>query len=257
MSVLSCPNCGAPQERRNPGIQVIVCDRCDSTLYDRDGVLAQGERSVVAEPRSDIVVGANGRLANLSVEVIGRIQLAYSGGRWDEWYVRDHEGRDLWLVEDERRYTLEWRIDPPAGVTPTLQIGDRVELDDAIYEVRETGPGRVEGGEGQLPRDFRPGEDIRYVDLAEIDGHRQLLVEFGDDGAEAFAGRDLRPEQVVFPPRPDRGTTGAEPEASVLTCSNCGSSLVLPKQGERAVQATCANCNSVLALDEAGHAVVT
>ncbi|MEM6930610.1 MAG: hypothetical protein AAF602_26985, partial [Myxococcota bacterium] len=82
-------------------------------------------------------------------------------------------------------------------------------------------------------------------------------MEFGDDGAEAFAGRDLRPEEVVFPPRPDRGATGAEPEASALTCANCGSSLVLPKQCERAVQVTCSNCDSVLALDEAGHAVVT
>ncbi len=257
MAELSCPNCGAVHERRNPGIQVIVCDRCDSTLYDRDGVLAQGERSVVAEPRSDIVVGAQGRLADLAVDVIGRIQLTYAGGRWDEWYLRDNRGRDLWLVEDERRYALEWAIEAPAGVTPSLGIGDRVQLDDSVYEVRETGPGRVEGGEGQLPRSFRPGEAIRYVDLAEIDGDRLLLVEFGDDGPEAFAGQALTPEQVVFPPRPDRGPTGDGPEASTITCANCGSGIVLPRQADRAVQATCANCDSVLALDEAGRAVVT
>jgi len=257
MSELSCPNCGAVQERTNPGIQVIVCDRCDSTLYDRDGVLAQGERSVVAEPRSDIVVGAEGRLANLSVEVIGRVQLAYAGGRWDEWYVRDREGRDLWLVEDERRYALEWSVEAPQAITPELQIGDHVTLDGATFEVRETGPGRVEGGEGQLPRSFRPGEAIRYVDLAEIDGDRLLLVEFGDDGPEAFEGRALAPEHVVFPPRPDRPPATDAPEASTITCANCGSGVFLPKQAERAVQATCTHCDSVLALDEAGTAVVT
>ncbi|MEN0061666.1 MAG: DUF4178 domain-containing protein [Myxococcota bacterium] len=255
MSVLSCPNCGAVHERRNPGIQVIVCDRCDSTIYDRDGVLALGERSVVAEPQSDIVVGANGRIANLSVEVIGRIQLEYPGGAWDEWYVRDAEGRDLWLVEDERRYALEWPIEPPPAITPDLMIGDQLPLGDALYEVRETGPGRVTGGEGQLPRNFRPGEDIRYVDLAEVDGPRMLLVEFGDDGAEAFAGRAIDVEQIVFPPRPDRPVDAA-PTAAALECANCGSNLVLPHQGERAVQITCRNCDSVLELDEAGRSVV-
>jgi len=257
MSELSCPNCGAVHERRNPGIQVIVCDRCDSTLYDRDGVLALGKRSIVAEPRSDIVVGATGRVGGgVAVEVIGRVQISWPGGRWDEWYLRDAAGRDLWLVEDERRYALEWRIEPPEGLTPDLTLGDRLDHDGVTYEVRETGPARVDGGEGQLPRSFQPGEAIRYADLAEIDGERLLLVEFAEDGPEVFAGRAIPPEQVVFPPRPDRPSAAGAPEAAALECANCGSNLALPEQADPAVQATCGSCGSVLALDEAGRTAV-
>ena len=72
-----CPTCGARQELRNPGVVVLVCAYCQTTLYREDAALRAGERSIVAEPRSEIRVGADGKLLGERVHVVGRLQFTH------------------------------------------------------------------------------------------------------------------------------------------------------------------------------------
>ncbi|MEZ4318055.1 MAG: DUF4178 domain-containing protein [Myxococcota bacterium] len=255
MRALECPNCGAVHAPSNPGIVVIVCDRCDSTLYLEDDVLRKGERSVVGEPRSDVVVGASGRVDGTGVEVIGRVRLSHRRGSWDEWYVRTADGSERWLVEDEKDYALEEPLDAvPQGAHAGLELGDPVYVDGTRFEVREVGDARIEGGEGQLPRRIQPGETVRYADLLEIGGWRVLNLEISADGeVEAFLGRAVDPSAVVFPKSarraPDRGVT-----ASTIACEGCGAPFTLPRQGDPARVAACPSCDAVLELEgAAGH----
>jgi hypothetical protein len=64
MAALSCPSCGATHEPRNPGIAVIVCDNCDTTLYVEEEVLKAGRKAVVGEPKSGMGLGTKAHGTN-------------------------------------------------------------------------------------------------------------------------------------------------------------------------------------------------
>jgi len=254
---LECPNCGAVHEPSNPGIVVIVCDRCDSTLYLEDAVLRQGRESVVGEPRGNIAVGASGRVGKAGVEVIGRVRLSHSRGGWDEWYVRTADGQERWLIEDEKSYALEAALAAvPEGAHPAMELGDGVVVGGARFEVRELGEATCDGGEGQLPRVIQPGETYRFFDLIEIGGSRLLSIEFDPDGTgQAFVGKPIEAEQVRFKAS-ERPTGMAVQRASTITCASCGAPFTLPEQGQAALTAGCPNCGAVLELDGAQSLVV-
>lgn len=257
MAALSCPNCGAVHEPSNPGIVVIVCDRCDSTLYLEDGVLRRGAKSIVGEPRSNVEVGAEGRVSGIGVRVVGRVRLRHGRGAWDEWYVVTADGRERWLVEDEKDYALEDALPGvPEGVHRGLQLGDPVVVAGVRFEVREIGDATCDGGEGQLPRRIAPGATFRYADLIEIGGNRVLTVEIDEDGScEAFLGEAVDPGDVRFGD-PGRPRLKRAVEASTISCAGCGAPFPLPKQGQTAKTATCPSCGAVLALDGAASRVL-
>ena len=78
MSVtLSCPSCGAQHSLRNPGVVVVVCEYCKTTLYREEAALRAGVRSVVAEPRSNLRVGQTGRVMGTRVHLAGRVQFTH------------------------------------------------------------------------------------------------------------------------------------------------------------------------------------
>ncbi len=262
MPALACPNCGAVHEPSNPGIAVIVCDRCDSTLYLEEGVLRQGEKSIVGEPRSNIRIGASGRVGDVSVEVLGRVRIRHDRGGWDEWYVQTSSGTQRWLIEDEKRYALETTLDAlPDGAHPQMGLGDGVYVDETPFEVRERGEAVCEGGEGQLPRRITPGEKLVYVDLVELGGTRVLTFEFeqtaeGWEG-EGFLGENIPVEQIRFEgDRPPAGATGEVQSARSIECANCGAPVQLPKQGDPAKTTSCANCDAILEVDGAASIVL-
>jgi hypothetical protein len=259
MPALECPNCGAVHERSNPGIAVIVCDRCDSTIYLEGDVLRLGVKSIVGEPRSNIRIGASGRVGDTGVEVVGRVRIVHERGAWDEWYVQTAGGPQRWLIEDEKRYALETALDHlPAGAHAGMELGDPVIVDGARFEVREVGDALCEGGQGQLPRRITPGEPLRYVDLIEIGGSRVLTFEFDPDGSgEGFIGETIPVEQVRFAgSRPPAGATGEVQAARSIECANCGAPVQLPRQGDPAKTTSCANCDAILEVDGAASVVL-
>lgn len=248
---LACPNCGAPQSATNPGILTIVCERCQATLYREEEALFAGKRSIVGEPRSNLSIGSTGAVGSRTVSLIGRVRFQGDSSTWDEWYGTDDQGRDVWLVEDARRYTLERALGQPVpGARPDLGLGDTITLGSRTYQVDEIGEAVCVGAEGQLPRGVRPGEKSRFLDLTEIDGTARLTFEFDPTGAaEAYIGQDVEPASVRFEGGPSPSALDTEKEASALACPNCGGSFELPRQGDPALTAVCPYCDSILSLE--------
>lgn len=240
----------------------MVCAYCSSTLYREDEVLRAGEKSIVGEPRSNLVVGARGRVGRLELEIVGRVRFDHGSGAWDEWYAIDSGGRDHWIVEDERSYALE----RPAGI-PDLQLGDAaVPALGAIvrhmgteFQVDEVGEATCVGGEGSLPRHIAPGETYRFVDLTAVGDDAILAIELCDP-PQAYLGRAVPASEVDFPPReaPVAGhpSAGEVVQAKSVQCASCGATVPVATQEKPVLTAGCATCGAVLHLDEAEVRVV-
>ena len=71
-----------------------VCEFCRTTvLKDADSVRDLGKMAEVLEDYSPIRIGVSGVFNQHAFTVIGRIQLRYAAGFWNEWYVISDEGR--------------------------------------------------------------------------------------------------------------------------------------------------------------------
>ncbi|MFT5683761.1 MAG: ribosomal protein S27E [Myxococcota bacterium] len=249
---LTCPSCGAEHTLHNPGITVLVCDNCDTTLYREEGILRAGEKSIVGEPSSNLAIGSTGQVGDRQVTLLGRIQFQGATSTWDEWFGTDEKGREVWLTEDEKNYTLERALPQPLpGSSPDMSIGAELSLAGRRYQVDERGEARCLGGEGQLPRPIRPGEQYRFIDATEINGSTQLTVEFSPDSPAgvAFVGRDIPADQVVYAPQPGAEFSTPIEQAATLRCANCGGSIPLPAQDKPALTVGCPFCDSVLHLE--------
>lgn len=251
MAALACPSCGAPHHPENPGILVIACGACGSTLYREGDLLRAGEVARLEEPRSRLRVGATGQVGHHRVRLIGRVGFRHDDGRWDEWYATDLDTHDpLWVVEDERRYTVERQVPAPPGAALLHEVGALLEVQGVTYDVREVGQATCEGAEGQLPRPVHPGEGFRYVDLAEVHGRRRLLLEVGDQGGvDAFLGEPVDAGTVRFDGEAAGPVDGRERprEGRTCRCPGCGAPAEIPVQGEPVRTLACAHCDQVFA----------
>ena len=252
MKTIQCPSCGAGHTLHNPGIHTIVCDYCRTTIYLEQDVLRAGHKSIVAEPLSSLAVGKSGTVEGRPFTLVGRVQFDHGAGRWDEWYAVDSAGRTWWIVEDEKTFSVEQPtvgIQVPAEVT----LGTRLELDGSRFEVDEVGTARCVGGEGQLPRQFLPGETYDYFDATEIGSKNVLSIERAvndPSDMEVYYGRAVRPEHVDFG-EADAGPVMDFTAGVAIKCVTCGAGFETPPQ-EDVVTAVCPNCGSQLELTPAG-----
>ena len=88
MFKLACPSCGAEVAFRSATSAIAVCEYCRSTLVrEADAVRDVGKMSAVLEDYSPLRIGVSGVYSGRAFAVIGRIQLRYDAGFWNEWYL--------------------------------------------------------------------------------------------------------------------------------------------------------------------------
>jgi hypothetical protein len=239
---LRCPNCGGEHELANPGITMLVCNFCKTTIYwGADEVLKTGVQSILPESDARLFMHATGKLLGRPFEVVGHLRYEYGRGGWDEWYLQLGDGGVAWLSEDERELSLEQaaRID---SAPPQLSPGQQVTIEGQAYTVREVGHATCIGGEGQLPFAILPGERYPYADLASLDGTRFATIELEQGGAHAYAGSVLNHEQLSLDDEPPPSTVGGH-EGKQIKCPNCDAPLEL-KHDRDVKTIVCAFCGA-------------
>jgi len=93
MQQVPCPSCGASIEFKSTSSVLAVCEFCRTTvLKDAGSVVNLGKMSEVLEDYSPLQIGTAGRFERRSFTLIGRLQLQYSDGFWNEWYVLFEHG---------------------------------------------------------------------------------------------------------------------------------------------------------------------
>jgi hypothetical protein len=105
-----CPSCGAPVVFQSAASVFAVCAYCQSTLVRHDENLEDiGKMAALVEDRSPLQLGAEGRYKGVHFALIGRLQIKYSQGIWNEWHLLFDDMRNGWLSEAGGEYVLTFQ----------------------------------------------------------------------------------------------------------------------------------------------------
>lgn len=172
MQNVSCPGCGAQVTFRSHASVMAVCEYCKTTvLKDADTVKNYGKMSDVLEDYSPVQIGTSGVFGGRSFTVIGRIQLRYSAGMWNEWYLLFDDGAAAWLGDSSGLFTLTTeRVDNNAGEQQLPAFADIVPAQTYPIAGRDYLAAEVRiadciGGQGELPFAVGKGYQARVADF--------------------------------------------------------------------------------------------
>lgn len=182
---VSCPQCGAPAPFRGTAVS-LVCEFCDSTVV-RTGVNIRlvGKVSALVDNGSPIILGSRGRHHGVPFEVAGRLQVTYSRGTWNEWFVNFADGTAGWLADAQGQYSIVRPKDQSvvAGRVPAysaLDVNMVLTIDGIEAVVVDRRGAAYKGAEGILPFEAEPGMLFYGVDLRGWNGEF-LSLDYGTD----------------------------------------------------------------------------
>jgi hypothetical protein len=170
----------------------MVCDHCRSTLLRRDVNLENlGKMAdLIADP-TPLQLGAEGRYRGTHFAVVGRIQVEYQDGAWNEWFLVFDDGRTGWLGEAGGTYTVSFETqvkEPlPSWEKVLLLAGHRVSLNGRAYEVADARTARVVGGEGELPFNVTEWYAANLADLR-TETSAFATLDYSDETPRVFLG---------------------------------------------------------------------
>ena len=225
----SCPGCGAPVSFRSAASVMAVCEFCRTTLLkDADSVRDLGKMAEVLEDYSPIRIGVSGVFNQHAFTVIGRIQLRYAAGFWNEWYVISDEGRPAWLSDASGQYavTAEAAGPPELPKFAALRAGSRVNLGDAVYVAADVRSAKCVAGQGELPFQVGAGWEARVADFRR--GQQFLTLDFSDgEVPKVYRGKAVKLDelkcQLLRAPDEIQDTAGRyKGKVGSLACPACG-----------------------------------
>ena len=243
----ACPNCGAPVEFASAHSASAVCSFCRSTLLrDGDALLRTGESAELFTDYSPLQIGTQGTWQSEPFTVLGRVQLAYDGGRWNEWHAFfDNSGKSAWLSEDNGRFVMGWPLalaQPPAQAE--LKLGAQQVVDGEGYRVAALTPATLHAAEGELPQPPKLGQPVF---VAELRSSRDAVgtLEYVDGEPPRWSvGRPVELSQLKLANQ--REESAASWAGRSLTCPSCGSPI--QPQLNQALSVACGQCQAVVDL---------
>ena len=232
MQTVSCPSCGAEVKFRSHASVMAVCEYCGtSVLKDADAVRDLGKMSAVLEDYSPIQIGTSGVLGGRAFTVVGRIQLRYAAGLWNEWYLLFDDGGTAWLGDSSGMYvvTSVKQLDAPLPAFGELAAGRQYQLGPERMVASEVRTADCIGGQGELPfkvgegyqarvADFRRGGDFLTLDYS--DGEQPVVYSGVAVTLDAMQCQLLRDDDAIL-----RSAGRYRGKLSALDCPSCGSGI--------------------------------
>jgi Domain of unknown function (DUF4178) len=145
--------------------------------------------AALLEDVTPIQLGAEGRWHGVHFAVVGRLQLRWEQGRWNEWYCALDDGRGGWLGDAAGEYTIAFEVSiaDPLPSRDRLRVGDALTLSGVIYEVTDLRDAEVIAGEGELPFRVASGASTTTVDLRTTTA-RFATLDYSDETPRLYTG---------------------------------------------------------------------
>ncbi|HRE18484.1 MAG TPA: DUF4178 domain-containing protein [Rhodocyclaceae bacterium] len=201
--------------------------------------------AALVEDRSPLQLGTEGRWQGLHFALIGRIQLRYSQGLWNEWHLMFDDMNTGWLSEASGEYALTFQKFPrePIPAFTELQPESRVTLFSRSWVVTNIEDAECIAGQGELPFKVGAGYKAPVVDLR--DGDNFATIDYSETPPLLFIGSPVKFEDLALNnlrsgmPLPDGSV-----QAQVFRCPSCGSPLSARSAEIKAVG--CGSCGAVV-----------
>ena len=232
MQNVSCPSCGANVQFKSHASVMAVCEYCKSTIIkDADAVKDIGRMSDVLDDYSPIQIGTAGRFGSQGFTVIGRIQLRYDAGLWNEWYLLFDDGNPAWLSDASDQYTLTFEKQNGALLPAfnDIHAGSLYSILGQTWIASDVRTAQCTGGQGELPFRVGQGWEAKVADLR--NGRNFLTLDYADaDRPKVYAGQSVTLDQLQCQLLRDedtiRNSSGKlKSKVERLGCPSCGSNV--------------------------------
>lgn len=252
----ACPNCGAPVEFASAASPVAVCSFCRSTLAREGEALRRiGQSAELFDDHSPLQLGVAGRWQGAAFTLVGRLQMRYAEGSWNEWHALFDGGdaaKSAWLSEDNGRYVMAFDAPAPAPLPrpDDLRVGLAFTIDGRSWQVASAARVRVAAAQGELP--FAPQLEREFLVLDLRNAQEEVAtLDFADPARVHWSvGRGVALSEL--------GLSGLR-EASEKTlgargvhCPSCGAALELKLATTKTI--VCHQCHAVVDVSQGAGA---
>lgn len=253
MHQVNCPGCGAPVKFQSTASVMAVCGFCRSTVVkEGEAVRDVGKMSALLEDFTPMQLGVTGVHGGVRFTAVGRVQLRYSAGLWNEWYLRFDDGRDGWLSDAGGLITVALPVTPGSVALPAfeqMQVGSTPMINNQRFTVAERRVAQLVAGEGELPFVVGRGWEARVVDLRR--GAEFVTLDYSfPPQVQVFLGRGyddwpaLRAQGLRRPFEIKDAAGRFKGKTAQLMCPSCGSGLSFPVGQVK--QLVCRSCHAQL-----------
>jgi ribosomal protein S27E len=232
MQIVSCPSCGAEVKFRSHASVMAVCEFCSTRVLKEAGAVKDlGKISAVLEDYSPIQIGTSGVLGGRPFNVVGRIQLRYAAGMWNEWYLVFDDATTGWLGDASGQYTITTLL-TPEGTLPAfeeLQPGKPYSIGKDRFTAADVRTADCIGGQGELPFKVGDGWQAKVADLR--NGANFVTIDYSDDGPPLlYSGIAVTLEsmqcQLLRDDEQIKSSAGRyRGKLDTLDCPSCGSQI--------------------------------
>ena len=206
--------------------------------------------AALVEDRSPLQLGAEGSYKGVHFALIGRIQIKYSHGIWNEWHLLFDDMRTGWLSEASGEYVLTFAQFVPETLPKfdDLKIGQRFVLASQTWTVSNIENAECVAGQGELPFKVGAGYPVAAVDLRNQANFATL--DYSETPPLLFVGEAVDFKSLKMANLRDGMAIPTKAvEARVFRCPSCGSPMAARSKEILAVG--CATCGAVVdAADE-------
>ncbi|HLO61968.1 MAG TPA: DUF4178 domain-containing protein [Azonexus sp.] len=242
----SCPSCGAPVVFQSASSIFAVCAYCQSTLVRHDQNLEDiGKMAALVEDRSPLQLGAEGSYRGVHFALIGRIQLKYSQGTWNEWHLLFDDMRTGWLSEAGGEYVLTFMrpAQEPLPDFEALKIGQRLQVASQVWTVSNLERAECIAGQGELPFKVGAGYPVPAADLRSDQAF--VTLDYSEVPPLLYLGEAVDFTSLKMSNLRDGMVAAAVPVAArVFRCPSCGSPMQARSTAILAVG--CSSCGAVV-----------
>jgi hypothetical protein len=178
MKIMNCPSCGATIRFQSAASVMAICEFCKSTLVRHDLNLEDvGKMAELQTDGSTLQLRVEGKYSGVHFAVIGRIQLRFEQGLWNEWYLLFDDMRNGWLGEAQGTYAISSLVQVKESIPhfEDMVVGKKLQLNRQWYEVQDVEKAVCIGGEGELPFRVGQGYVAPVVDLMGADSFFSTL----------------------------------------------------------------------------------
>ena len=249
MKKANCPTCGAQVIFRSVASMMAVCEYCRSTLIRRDADVENiGKMAELLEDASLIQIGTEGQYRGMHFAVIGRVQMQYAQGVWNEWHVLFDNQRNGWLSDANGDYTVVFlaSVQEALPAFADLRVGMTVNLNQEPYTVTDIEQGKCIAGAGELMFKVGAGFDAPSADLRSA--RNFASIDYSEAIPLLFIGASVNFGDLNFSNLRDPAQAGVgKIKLAALQCPACAAPIEIHAVG--IVRVTCPSCNSLLSAE--------